>query len=164
MRSLSISTMIIFAVAGLCFSIFLTISTTPELVPVETTIEHVILYAVEMECTAYCPCEKCCGRWVDGKTYSGHVIKYGDKLVAAGPEFSIGDEILIPGYNNGESVFVEDRGGAISHGRLDLLFYEKSPDSNMTDLEYSHQLALEYGRKKLTIIKVKRSAHHVGTK
>ena len=67
--------------------------------------------------TAYCPCEKCCGRWADGITASG--TRADHRLVAAPREFPFGTEMRIPGYG---TVRVEDRGGAIRGDRLDVLF------------------------------------------
>ena len=69
--------------------------------------------------TAYCPCEKCCGRFADGITASGHVIKPGDRFVAAPKDMKFGTMVTIPGYGK---VSVEDRGGAITDGRLDVYF------------------------------------------
>ena len=72
--------------------------------------------------TAYCPCEKCCGRFADGITASGHVIKPGDRFVAAPPEYTFGTIMEIPGYAAGKSVLVQDRGGVIKGNRLDVYF------------------------------------------
>ena len=85
--------------------------------------------------TAYCPCSKCCGKWSDGITASGHVIKPGDKFVAAPPGYSFGTVIEIPGYGKVE---VLDRGGAIKGNRLDCYFD-------------THQEALNWGVKMLKV-------------
>ena len=85
--------------------------------------------------TAYCPCEKCCGRFADGITASGHVIKPGDRFVAASKDMKFGTMVTIPGYGK---VSVEDRGGAITDGRLDVYFD-------------THQEALNWGVKILEV-------------
>lgn len=91
-----------------------------------------------MEVTAYCPCEKCCGKWSKYKTTAGgHKIQKGDKFCAAGYPF--GTMISIPGYNNNEPVPVLDRGKAITNGKLDVYFDD-------------HQEALNWGRKKVNVI------------
>lgn len=90
-----------------------------------------------MRVTAYCPCKKCCGRWADGITASGHAINPGDLLCAAGPNIPFGTRIEIPGYSK-LPVRVLDRGGDIKGNRIDVLFY----DGN---LETSHQKALAWG-------------------
>ena len=91
--------------------------------------------AVLMEVTAYCACEKCCGKWSDGYTASGHKIQVGDKFVAAPKHIPFGTMLNIPGYG---IVPVLDRGGAIKVGRLDVFFE-------------SHQEALNWGIKHLVI-------------
>ena len=88
--------------------------------------------------TAYCPCEKCCGRFADGVTASGHVIKPGDRFVAASPEYAFGTCLTIPGYNDNQPVKVFDRGGAIKGNKLDVYFD-------------THQEALEWGVKILEV-------------
>ena len=88
-----------------------------------------------MTVTAYCPCEKCCGKWADGITASGHVIKKGDKFVAADRSIAFGTTIDIPGYGE---VPVLDRGGAIEGDRLDVYFS-------------THQEALNWGVKNLKV-------------
>lgn len=88
--------------------------------------------------TAYCPCEKCCGRWAKitpRVTASGHKIKPGDRFAAAPKGYQFGQELDIPGYG---SVKIEDRGGAIKGNKLDVFFP-------------SHQAALEWGRKELDV-------------
>lgn len=87
------------------------------------------------EVYAYCPCERCCGKWADGITASGHEIQPGDKFAAAPPEFPFGAILDIPGYGK---VPVRDRGGAIKGNRLDVFFP-------------THQAALEWGVKDLEI-------------
>lgn len=87
---------------------------------------------VRMRVTAYCPCEKCCGRYSDGITACGHKISHGDRFVAADRKHAFGTEMIIPGYNGGEAVEVLDRGGAIQGDKLDVFFN-------------SHAEALEWG-------------------
>jgi 3D (Asp-Asp-Asp) domain-containing protein len=92
----------------------------------------------QMRVTAYCPCEKCCGRHADGITASGHIIKDGDTFVAADGRYSFGTEMLIPGYNNDQPVKVLDRGGAIRGDKIDVFFN-------------SHSQALEWGVRNLQV-------------
>jgi 3D (Asp-Asp-Asp) domain-containing protein len=77
---------------------------------------------VRMRVTAYCPCEKCCGKYSDGQTACLHKICHGDVFVAADGEYSFGTEMIIDGYNNGKPVKVLDRGGAIQGDRIDVFF------------------------------------------
>lgn len=87
--------------------------------------------------SAYDVCLKCCGK-TDGVTASGYKIKKGDRLVAADRRYSFGTKMNIPGYNNGKTVKVLDRGGVIKGDKLDLLFD-------------NHQEALKWGRKTVKI-------------
>ena len=93
---------------------------------------------VQMRVTAYCPCPKCCGNYSDGVTASGHKISQGDLFVAADKMYPFGTEMIIPGYNSGETVKVFDRGGVIRGNRLDVFFN-------------SHQMALEWGVRNLDV-------------
>ncbi len=93
---------------------------------------------VQMRVTAYCPCSKCCGSFSDGVTASGHKISQGDRFVAADKRYPFGTEMIIPGYKNGQTVEVLDRGGAIRGNRLDVFFN-------------SHQEALEWGVRYLDV-------------
>ena len=83
--------------------------------------------------TAYCPCEKCCGRFSDGITASGKPAI--GKLIAAPKSIPFGTWMNIEGYGYAE---VLDRGGAIKGNRLDLLFP-------------THQEALNWGVQYLEI-------------
>ena len=93
---------------------------------------------ISMKVTAYCPCEKCCGKWADGITASGHKIQPGDAFVAADKRYPFGTKVIVPGYENNQPVKVLDRGGAIKGNRIDVFFS-------------THQEALEWGVKKLQI-------------
>ena len=88
---------------------------------------------VEMNVSAYCPCEQCCGDWSDGYTASGKPAK--GKLIAAPSRYAFGTRMDVPGYG---TALVEDRGGAIKGNKIDLLFA-------------SHQEALEWGRQYVTV-------------
>lgn len=93
---------------------------------------------IEMRVTAYCPCPKCCGEYSDGITASGHKIQEGDAFVAADKRYPFGTEMIIPGYNDDQSVEVLDRGGAIKGDRIDVFFP-------------THEEALEWGVKNLDV-------------
>ena len=80
--------------------------------------------------SAYCSCQKCCGIYSDGITASGHVLKPGDKIVAAGKIYPFGTKVFIEGYG---LATVQDRGGAIKDDCFDLYFN-------------THQEALNWGR------------------
>lgn len=66
--------------------------------------------------TGYDTCAACCGK-TDGITASGATATVG-RTVAASSEFAFGTRLYIDGI--GERV-VEDRGGAIDGGRIDVL-------------------------------------------
>lgn len=93
-------------------------------------------YVIEAEVTAYCPCEKCCGKFADGITANGHVINKGDKFVAAGKKVPFETQLTIPGYG---TVLVLDRGGVIKGNKLDVYFD-------------THEEALEWGKQTIDII------------
>lgn len=87
---------------------------------------------VRMRVTGYCPCPKCCGKYSDGITASGHKIQPGDTFVAADKRYSFGTEMIIEGYDDNKPVKVLDRGSAIQGNKLDVFFH-------------THQEALEWG-------------------
>lgn len=78
--------------------------------------------------TAYCPCEKCCGQWADGITYTGTKATAG-RTVAVDPDvIPLGSIVFI----NGQTYIAEDVGGAIDGNRIDIYFD-------------THQEALDFG-------------------
>lgn len=93
------------------------------------------LSTIEMEVTAYCGCEQCCGIYADGITASGYKLRDGDKVIAAPKNIPFGTKIYIPSYG---LATVEDRGGAITGSRLDVHFH-------------THKEALQWGRQKLAV-------------
>ena len=104
--------------------------------------ENLHIYSKTYRVTAYCPCEKCCGKWANvypRRTASGHIIKDGDRFAAADKNIPFGTILDIPGYG---IVRVEDRGGAIKGNRLDVFFP-------------THQAALNWGMKNLTVKEIK---------
>ena len=72
--------------------------------------------------TAYCICEKCCGKTPDdplyGVTATGHKIKDGDRIVAVDRRLiPLGSTVIIGGVN----YLALDTGGAIKGRRIDVL-------------------------------------------
>lgn len=103
-----------------------TVSTTEEtIVETEPPIEW-----LEFRATAYCPCEKCCGKWatlrpkdengqpiVYGAT--GIVLQSGVSIAADTSIYPIGTVLEIQDF--GEFI-VQDRGGSIKGNRVDIYF------------------------------------------
>lgn len=90
-------------------------------------------FTTEMNVSAYCKNECCCGRFSDGITASG--VPAEGKIIAAPPNYLFGTVMDVPGYGRAT---VQDRGGVIKGNKLDLLFP-------------THQEALEWGRKTLKV-------------
>jgi 3D (Asp-Asp-Asp) domain-containing protein len=95
---------------------------------------------VWMEVTAYCPCKKCCGKNARGITASGLRVTHNAGLFVAADAnlFPFHTNLQIPGYANGTSVPVLDRGGAIKGNHLDVFFP-------------THQEAKEWGRRMVEV-------------
>lgn len=103
---------------------------------------------VKMKVTAYCACKKCCGKYADGVTASGHFIYLGDKFVAADKRYPFGTVMYVPEYCDEithpyscyrQTVAVIDRGGAIKGNHIDVYFD-------------THQEALDWGVRYLDVI------------
>lgn len=107
----------------------------------EETIEEAPEYITlgEFKLTAYCSCEKCCGRWAkdrpvdeDGKEIvigaSGEVLEAGISIAVDKNVIPYGSKVLI-----GDNEYIaHDCGGAIKGNRIDVYFSD-------------HQEALEFG-------------------
>lgn len=85
--------------------------------------------------TAYCPCEKCCGEWSDGITFSGDFAHEGVTIAADLSVLPLGTKVYIEGI--GERI-VQDKGGVIKGNRIDLFFY-------------NHAAALNFGIQELEV-------------
>lgn len=83
--------------------------------------------------TGYCPCARCCGK-TNGITASGTVATANHTIAADTSVLPFGTQVVI----NGQVYTVEDRGGAIRGGRIDIFFA-------------SHQEALNYGRRSVDV-------------
>ena len=77
--------------------------------------------------TAYCACEKCCGK-SDGITKTGTKATEGRTIAVDPNMIPLGSEVII----DGQKYIAEDVGGAIKGNRIDVYFE-------------SHQKALEFG-------------------
>lgn len=85
---------------------------------------------VVFECTAYCPCSKCCGKWANGITASGATAMAG-RTIAASKAYDFGTEIEIDEI----TYVVEDRGGAIMGNKIDIYF-----DTHAEALQFGRQV------------------------
>ena len=83
---------------------------------------------ITFRASAYCPCEKCCGKYANGITATGVKAKAG-RTIAVDPNYiPYGTEVII----NGNTYVAEDCGGAIKGNRIDIYFD-------------SHEEALNFG-------------------
>lgn len=75
--------------------------------------------------TAYCPCEKCCGKWAKNRpngvvyTASGEVAQEGVTVAADWGVYPAGTVLYIEGM--GEYI-VQDVGGAVNGNQIDVYF------------------------------------------
>ena len=104
-----------------------------ETVPVAAT--KVPCLEIDMVVTAYCKCQRCCGRYADGITASGFKLVPGCRVVAAPDWLPFGTVVHVPGYG---PAAVLDRGGRITDNKLDVYFD-------------NHADAVRWGKRKLAI-------------
>jgi 3D (Asp-Asp-Asp) domain-containing protein len=87
---------------------------------------------ITVNATAYCPCEKCSGKW--GRNTATGVLAEAGRTIAVDPKvIPYGTEVII----NGNTYIAEDCGGGIKGNDVDIFFD-------------THEEALQFGRKKLT--------------
>lgn len=97
--------------------------------------------------TAYCSCEKCCGKWSynrpldeNGKpivyTASGEIATEGITIAADTNVYPFGTEL----YINGHKYIVQDRGSAIKGKKIDIYFD-------------THEKAVNWGKQKIEVFK-----------
>lgn len=100
----------------------------------------------EFVLTAYCSCEKCCGKWALNrpKDEDGNDIVYGasGSVLKAGVSVAVDPSVIPYGskvYIDGVEYVAHDCGGAIKGNRIDVYFGD------------SHETALEFGKKTATV-------------
>ena len=77
--------------------------------------EEPSIYVGEFTLTAYCPCEKCCGKWADGLTATG--IQAGPGVVAVDPDvIKLGSTVII----DGQQYLAADTGSGVDGMRIDV--------------------------------------------
>ncbi len=113
-----------------------TIAPTPEPEPDPTP---ALVELGELKLTAYCPCEKCCGKdEADpyyGITASGARATANHTIAVDPRVIPMGSEVVI----NGRTYVAEDVGGAIKENRIDIYF-----DSHQEALTFGVQYATVY--------------------
>lgn len=97
----------------------------------------------EFKLTAYCSCEKCCGKWALNrpKDENGKDIVYGSTgaILVAGTSIAVDPSVIPYGSQveiNGHTYTAHDTGGAIKGNRIDVYF-----DSHQDALNFGVQYA-----------------------
>ena len=95
----------------------------------ETEIQQELLNLGEFRLTAYCACEKCCGKWALNRPVdkNGEAIVYTASMKRAESGWTIAaDTDILPFgtkiWIDGHEYEVQDRGGAIKGNRIDIYF------------------------------------------
>lgn len=97
----------------------------------------------EFKLTAYCSCEKCCGKWALNrpKDDNGKDIVYGSTgtVLIAGTSIAVDPSVIPYGSQveiNGHTYIAHDTGGAIKGNRIDVYF-----DNHQDALNFGVQYA-----------------------
>lgn len=97
----------------------------------------------EFKLTAYCSCEKCCGKWALNrpKDENGKDIVYGSTgaILVAGTSIAVDPSVIPYGSQveiNGHTYTAHDTGGAIKGNRIDVYF-----DNHQDALNFGVQYA-----------------------
>lgn len=97
----------------------------------------------EFKLTAYCSCEKCCGKWAMNrpKDENGKDIVYGSTgtVLVAGTSIAVDPSVIPYGSQveiNGHTYTAHDTGGAIKGNRIDVYF-----DNHQDALNFGVQCA-----------------------
>ncbi len=86
--------------------------------PHEVTEESDTQHLGEFKLTAYCACEKCCGKWANSLTATGTIPAQGRTIAVDPKVIPYGTRVVI----NGHTYVAEDCGGAIKGNRIDIFF------------------------------------------
>ena len=140
----SLLTHIIGFVDGVAFTILFCACTG--LLTKETVVESVEvtrgLRQVSATVTAYCPCERCCGKYADGITATGRDAFKTRGVAVDGTLIKKGSKVTIPGVG---TYLADDVGGAMRQFAKKGLYH--------IDLRFpTHEEALQWGRKHIDIL------------
>lgn len=118
----------------------------PEQIEVEQALEKEepkLVSLGDFRLTAYCSCEKCCGKWALNrqKDENGKDIVYGSTgaILAAGASIAVDPAVIPYGSQveiNGHTYTAHDTGGAIQGNRIDVYF-----DNHQDALNFGVQYA-----------------------
>ncbi len=104
------------------------------------------IYMGEFKLTAYCSCEKCCGKWAKNRPVDEEgkeiVIGASGEELIAGVSIAVDKEVIPYGTTvliNGQTYIAHDCGGAIKNNRIDVYF-----DSHQEALKFGVQYADVY--------------------
>lgn len=122
---------------------------TEEKIAIEAKKEDIVIPEIkkeslgEFKLTAYCSCEKCCGKWALNrpKDENGKDIVYGSTgtILVAGTSIAVDPSVIPYGSQveiNGHTYTAHDTGGAIKGNRIDVYF-----DSHQDALNFGVQYA-----------------------
>ena len=122
---------------------------TEEKIVIETKKEDIAIPEIkkeslgEFKLTAYCSCEKCCGKWALNrpKDENGKDIVYGSTgaVLIAGTSIAVDPSVIPYGSQveiNGHTYTAHDTGGAIKGNRIDVYF-----DNHQDALSFGVQYA-----------------------
>lgn len=92
-------------------------------------VKEKITYLGEFKLTAYCSCDKCCGKWAANRPVDENgqeiVIGASGHVLAAHHSIAVDPEVIPYGTTvviNGEEYVAEDCGGSIIGNRIDVYF------------------------------------------
>lgn len=115
----------------------ITTSETVEAAEPEKIAEPEKVKQIKVRATAYCSCEKCCGKWAKNRplddngnpivyTASGTVAKAGRTIAVDPSVIPYGTEVVI----NGRTYIAEDSGGVVKGNRIDIYFEDHEKAQN----------------------------------
>lgn len=105
----------------------------------------------EFKLTAYCSCEKCCGKWANGRPVdeegneivigaSGEVLEAGISIAVDKKVIPYGSTVLI----NGQEYIAHDCGGAIKQNRIDV-YHNDHKEALKFGVQYAEVFILKGG-------------------
>ncbi len=108
----------------------------------ETEEPEIVYNSAVFRATAYCACEKCCGKWAQSNTVDGSVYGAAGVALISGVSVAIDNDLFSFGTefhdDSGNMYIAADTGGAIEGYRIDVFFS-------------SHEEAVQFGVQEITL-------------